>query len=881
MPTPCRQLVSRTCLLLFALVGTSLGVRITSRVDADDHFKEVQSEAGSDDYRVLTYNLCWGCMAGSTQDKTMMGWKDLAKRCPQRTERDASDKKAWGKAINVSSCAWYMGAGIGHYSEKAKGYDLIAFQGATKFEDLHLAERGVKLEKKTYAGHSDGSATVVSMYNDRKFGQPVQIEGIASNCSTMKPYLILIFDKKRLMFINIENCPYSHRGSYSWNGFLQEMHHKLADSFREKAARMKYRIILAGDFQDNARLLGHPLASCLKVPWNEDRFNLQTPLPKSCCSGKLNDKMRSTGDYIMDTASQALNYIPASYDVKLPQSYHRPVEAILSTSASVMSSNKKATVYKGICNMMKKVDETVANKSFYLPYDLDGKCEKDTGGSCNSQYKNFCHASRGDSVFCEESVGKCHCKEGFCVFHGKCVQAFKGPQTKTKTTSAKKRSGGYKSPKRKTSREMESGNKKESRSESMTGLSKSRSSAARKQSGSFGGSATNPASGSHFTAGTLAAQLDPDLLADEADQLVAQDEHAELGDSSDDEAGDNETYRVLSYNICWGCMEADTGDSTGMQNDLSKVCMKDADPPVKATGGENGMGLNITQCAANTGEAIREFNEAIGGSGYDLLGFQEASNVGDLYLDRKGMALETVLHSVPISRQTHAKGINIGKTKSSWMASMYNPKRTGMHHVKIGGVLESDNGRPWLILIFDDVKLMFINVHNTHPGRGAQPRESWRGFPDEMSKHQDMEKALKDKPERANYRSIVVGDFNDLKGDIPGCITLPWSQSTLKLQEPLPPTCCPTKKNKEARFYGDYIFDSASTPQIRIPRSYDGEVPKSDHMPVEAVLRSTSNTPSDVYRKSCEWKGKHAGESYKNPGSYRRTSPKGTRRKRR
>lgn len=303
--------------------------------------------------------------------------------------------------------------------------------------------------------------------------------------------------------------------------------------------------------------------------------------------------------------------------------------------------------------------------------------------------------------------------------------------------------------------------------------------------------------------------------------------------------------KVLSYNICWGCMEADVADATGMSGDLKEVCMQRTDIP--GVQGDNGMGLPVTKCALNMRQSISQFDKDIGG--YDLMGFQEASNWGDLDLQRALPNIEKVEYGSSSSRMRHTKGDHRDELKKYWMVSAFNKKRMGNYSVKVEGVLKSEAGRLYLILIFDATRVMFINVHNTHPGlgkksEGTAPKRSFNNFPEEMN--EKLEEAFNAMPARKNYRVIMVGDFNDGKTLLPGCLALPWNGAVMSLANAAKTCCTGSLGKKSSRlFAGDYIFDSAGLATNRLPPAYDIKVAQSDHRPIEAILAGASTSYSD------------------------------------
>lgn len=297
------------------------------------------------------------------------------------------------------------------------------------------------------------------------------------------------------------------------------------------------------------------------------------------------------------------------------------------------------------------------------------------------------------------------------------------------------------------------------------------------------------------------------------------------------EAIGDESYRVLSYNICWGCMEADTSDTTGMKHALKQHCVNRTN--VAGANGPNGMGLKVTVCAKNMGQSINKYSVAIGG--YDLIALQEASNAHDLNLTKFKM----VEYGTPIVDKLHTVGAHKGKSKFAWIASLYDRARMGPHDLKVTGGEErkSRDARPYLVLIWDKKKLIFINLHNSQP---SSP--SWLNFPAEIGERLNQE-AFKSDPARKNYRVILTGDFNDLKGTLRAKLKFPWNGAELVIKEPLAKSCCISMLNKDPVRPGDYIFDSASKAENRIPALYNGKLPQSDHRPVEAILAAPSRSP--------------------------------------
>jgi len=298
-----------------------------------------------------------------------------------------------------------------------------------------------------------------------------------------------------------------------------------------------------------------------------------------------------------------------------------------------------------------------------------------------------------------------------------------------------------------------------------------------------------------------------------------------------------QTYNVLTYNLCWGCMKGDLDDKTAMRNDLAKRCLKDTGK-LNITQGfgiqwKGATRFKVTQCALNMGSALEKYGEDIGG--YDLVGFQEASNVEALDLANRGFS--------------HMMGRRWGAPGRGRLVSLYNEQRVGNVSFASAGYEESNQGRPFLILVFDGVRLIFINIHNCHPDEG----KSWTDFPNELHERSDLHKSLQDgieeNPERKDYRVIMVGDFNDLEHKLPGNIKMPWNGAKMDIQKPLVDSCCSTTLGINPIWPGDYIFDSFGPAANRLPKRHNKTIPQSDHWPVEAVC-AARNMPGQYEHRS-------------------------------
>lgn len=303
----------------------------------------------------------------------------------------------------------------------------------------------------------------------------------------------------------------------------------------------------------------------------------------------------------------------------------------------------------------------------------------------------------------------------------------------------------------------------------------------------------------------------------------------------DDEPLPKGGIRVLSYNLCWGCLEQSSHDRTGMRDDLLKNCMRTAAAEHQLTDtsalkdDENWMGTNVSLCAFQLGETVRLLSADIGG--YDIMGFQEASNFDNLRLKPHFAAYEAVKHGVDLEF-SHPRFPD--KKKKAWVVTFYNRTKFGLHDLAFGGREPNcDSARPYQVLVFDKAQIVVINLHHCN---GRTRSEVDNGFQLAVWEHLNL-LANDGNRDLASYRFIMTGDFNDRlhvydDGIVMGTALARFATSA--------PSCCTTTAKAQLPAMnnrpGDYIMDSASKPHLRIPCRYRDTGCMSDHRPVEAYL---------------------------------------------
>lgn len=259
--------------------------------------------------KVLTYNVCWGCTCAYMGDRTAMQ-NDLKSTCMKKV-------KPSGAPREITQCSLNMARGIKQWSDDVGGYDLIALQEAMNPQGhdplMHLASASSQ-----YNVIQLNRLAMLSAYKKSVFGEPNVITG-GGFFSERPAFLILVWDAHKLIFINFHN---DHKSN---NGFEQKLMTALdQDAFR-KEFRKEYRVILAGDFNDSK---GKLISAKIQLPWLRTALGIKKTAP-SCCTSLVNVSLRGVGDFILDSNREVDNRIPKLYDIKIAQSDHRPVEAVL------------------------------------------------------------------------------------------------------------------------------------------------------------------------------------------------------------------------------------------------------------------------------------------------------------------------------------------------------------------------------------------------------------------------------------------------------------------------------------------------------------------------------------------------------------------------
>jgi len=156
--------------------------------------------------------------------------------------------------------------------------------------------------------------------------------------------------------------------------------------------------------------------------------------------------------------------------------------------------------------------------------------------------------------------------------------------------------------------------------------------------------------------------------------------------------------RVLSYNVCWGCM---LGNSKGMFNSTAKALSEKCIKTKKASG------RRLSQSCLQT--VADHIDNSAPGHQLDFVGTQESANWSKLQRSSRVLRKMTAIHHLTSNGIVH-------------MATFYNPRRWRLDAIKVGDLLHTpldrnkpETGRPYHILYLTD-KSQFI-VHRASQAR--------------------------------------------------------------------------------------------------------------------------------------------------------------------
>ena len=317
---------------------------------------------------ILTYNVCWGCMAANETSSKNVTAYNLAKKCKDLSNKSSGSHPCLDNVTNILING---------------NYDIIGLQEVVNFNIIYDKLKGKKniynYVHSKVINKQNIHINIVTIYDKNKYKilyiKSGNIETIDKNIGRTdrkelvedgRPYQILflnrIIDSKKFIFINlhnghniskdilIKNLSYNLNNVFNVIGTSQNINN--ADMYSEKYKyidiittrdfldKNNIHVIVAGDFNDHGRFNYWDelkIFNNSKIPeLSEISVSSQSfePPPKSCCQTKrVNTMDPFYGDYIL--ISENLKYItnnkiPTDFNPnhnKCPTSDHMPIMA--------------------------------------------------------------------------------------------------------------------------------------------------------------------------------------------------------------------------------------------------------------------------------------------------------------------------------------------------------------------------------------------------------------------------------------------------------------------------------------------------------------------------------------------------------------------------
>jgi hypothetical protein len=318
------------------------------------------------------------------------------------------------------------------------------------------------------------------------------------------------------------------------------------------------------------------------------------------------------------------------------------------------------------------------------------------------------------------------------------------------------------------------------------------------------------------------------------------------------------TLKILSWNICWGCMVANEKSQYDTTARTLALACKDL------------ASNKIQSCLDNVVKLIDH-------DLYDIIGLQEAANYTEIQKKSSNLTAMGCIH--------HALDINKNKID---LTTFYNPQKFKVLAVKVGNIdIEDYDGRPYHIIFLEYIrtkdKYIIINLHN-----GRIPKNKFDKEPLEKRLGLDIEKLFIVPKTSSNkdfididqnplsdgssflssntFKTIVLGDFNDHERPTENYWTelQPFKYTSfVNLQSIIissiikpPKTCCKSGRSlgilhTTDDFIGDYILIDSTLEYIKnntIVEYFKSNVDKlsSDHQPIYAIIKTPDNIPNDT-----------------------------------
>lgn len=276
--------------------------------------------------------------------------------------------------------------------------------------------------------------------------------------------------------------------------------------------------------------------------------------------------------------------------------------------------------------------------------------------------------------------------------------------------------------------------------------------------------------------------------------------------------------KVLTYNVCFGCMLGSERDTSARR--LALRCAASGSPPT------------ANRCLKQVARNVDVAGDCCGG--LDLVGLQEAS------------AWELLRQH---SRELAAKRPVVTQVGPEELV-LFLDRRLEVLWLGEGAV----SGRPLQLLLLRDLRdgasLFVVHLHNHHRAQGATPV-----LLRSIAAVSGVNEALLRASEEENLTVLCMGDWNDAFVDRRGlrpfalcACPAPLRALTVSAVASMPKSCCSTEKEARGRtmaFVGDYVLSNGECrneiPERLLAALQSGDA--SDHFAVLAVVRRARPHP--------------------------------------
>lgn len=239
--------------------------------------------------KILTYNISWESMTGRVKDWSL---------CSNNEEKNHPKHYS----VCISNIARVI---------NENPTDFINLQESTNYH--LLIEQIPNLKKMKYKFHKSGLDEMVTFWNPAKYTLE-KFKG--GEFEVDRPYMCLYF-KEKLCLVNV------HFGHYKDEGEVEHLNKMIENLELKKYHDNGYRVIIAGDFNNNIRNLSEKFKKQhLQLNVGGVKFNVITQNLKTCWLYRCKHY-----DHVIDTLDVPIKIkIPTVADMA---SDHRPVLAYL------------------------------------------------------------------------------------------------------------------------------------------------------------------------------------------------------------------------------------------------------------------------------------------------------------------------------------------------------------------------------------------------------------------------------------------------------------------------------------------------------------------------------------------------------------------------